>query len=688
MPLSVVNVGYPLAPVGPDAIGGAEQIVHALDRALTRAEQRSSVVAQAGSVVSGSLLPLPAPAEPFDDEGRHAVWRAVGAALAALGDTPDVVHLHGVDFPAYLPETRRPLVVTVHLPLACYPASFLAAHEGRVRFVAVSYAQAATARGFGFSDEIPNGVDLEFLLPQGEAESYAVTLGRICPEKGFHFAVAAAKEAGLELRIGGHVFPYPEHRAYFETELAPALDAQRRFIGAVSRNDKPRLLGRARCVIVPSLVEETCSLVALEALACGTPVVGLRRGALAEVVEHGKTGLLVERPEELGAALRDIGAIDRESCRRAAVERFAAARMTSAYLELYARLAAASSGAQSSTMPALSTRGAAAATRWRRVESLGELTSLARSWRALWQRCPDATVFSRPEWLLPWAGAFGPEHVLALVAERGGELAALVPLCITEGSLGPWQLLGVGNSDYGEVLAASAELLEEAVERARREVGARGVAFDAVASDTRLALELRRRGGAVTSEEVCPALALVANDAFAGVPAHLRKKLGRDRRRAARAGLSVERVEQRSLAEVVRCMFAYGKLRFAGAASLFADARAQTFLLEAGARLHAAGALRLHALWRGRECVGALYAFRSNDRLLSYQHAYHPALADLSPGIVLTAHAIESAALEGCASFDFLRGGEAYKYAWGARDRQLVKLVLAGDRALEPALAS
>jgi glycosyltransferase involved in cell wall biosynthesis len=168
---------------------------------------------------------------------------------------------------------------------------------------------------------------------------YALALGRICPEKGYHLALDAAAAARIPLVLAGELFRYRAHEDYFETELKPRLDGRnRRFIGPVALERKRRLLAGARCLLVPSLVSETSSLVSMEAMACGTPVIAFPSGALSEIVEHGRTGYLVNDVHEMAEAIRAVGAIDPEECRRVARERFSSRSMLARYFEVYEKL--------------------------------------------------------------------------------------------------------------------------------------------------------------------------------------------------------------------------------------------------------------------------------------------------------------------------------------------------------------
>lgn len=342
VPLTLLSVAYPFAPVGPDAVGGAEQILATLDRSLTRAGHRSIVIAQEGSCCQGTLLPIPKPedlGQRAQAEGHVHVRKAIAAALERF--PVDLIHFHGVDFASYLPSGGPPALATLHLPPHLYPREALAPRRPQTFLHCVSESQMrACPSGAPLRPAIPNGVDLEALRPEGRKRSYALSLGRICPEKAYHDGIDAARQAGVRLILAGKVFPYENHQRYFQEEIRPRLGRGVRFLGSLELRRKQRLLASARCLVVPSRIAETSSLVSMEALACGTPVVAFRIGALSEVIDHGRTGFLVSDVHEMAQALREIGSIDPAECRREAERRFSSELMVSRYLDLYRQLAA------------------------------------------------------------------------------------------------------------------------------------------------------------------------------------------------------------------------------------------------------------------------------------------------------------------------------------------------------------
>jgi len=343
MRLSVLSIAYPLAPIGPDAAGGSEQILTQLDRRLVRDGHHSVVIARQGSRAEGRLIEIPLDAAELDDDVRAAAQQRYRVAIrqAMARWDFDLIHMHSLDFHQYLPPEGPPVLVTLHLPPDWYPENIFRPARPRTWLQCVSASQLrACPPSSALLPPIENGVPVEHLSTHVRKRNFALSLGRICPEKGFHLALEAAQLAGSPLIVAGEIFRYRAHEDYYQREMLPRLDGRlRRFIGPVGLGRKRRLLAAARCLLIPSLVPETSSLVAMEALACGTPVVAYPAGALPDIVEHGRTGFLVENPHQMARAIHDAAQLDPAVCRAAARERFSAERMMREYLSLYERLA-------------------------------------------------------------------------------------------------------------------------------------------------------------------------------------------------------------------------------------------------------------------------------------------------------------------------------------------------------------
>ncbi|HZP63036.1 MAG TPA: glycosyltransferase family 4 protein [Terriglobales bacterium] len=342
MSLTVLNVSYPLARVAEDTAGGAEQILATLDAALVRAGHRSLVLAPHGSSCQGMLVSFSVSEQVLDDSAQRAVRARYRQAVNAVLDQHaiDVVHMHGIDFLDYLPLPGVPVIVTLHLPPGWYPPQAFQITRPDTHLVCVSQSQRRDCPADARIDAvIENGIVVENFRPAAIKKEYVVALGRVCPEKGLHLALEAASLSGLPLYIAGTVYEYPAHREYFDKEIRPRLVNGHRFLGPVGGAEKNRLLGEARCVLVSSLAPETSSLVAMEAAACGTPVVAFRAGALPETVRDGQTGFLVNSVEEMANAISRAAQLDPAECRSEAERRFSAVRMCAEYYAMYEKTA-------------------------------------------------------------------------------------------------------------------------------------------------------------------------------------------------------------------------------------------------------------------------------------------------------------------------------------------------------------
>jgi glycosyltransferase involved in cell wall biosynthesis len=349
--LSILHVAYPLLGVSEESAGGAEQVLLTVASEMAAAGHRTTIAAANGSRVPGELLatgePVSAPDQYEKREREHNE-----RVLAYLRRHPrefDLIHDQSGSFFRVAGGCPVPVLATLHLPRSFYRQELFEATAPNGFFNCVSEAQAFSFRDLpNLLGIVENGIALERFPFAREKGDYVLWLGRICEEKGPHLAIAAAQSSGVSLVIAGQIYPFSYHQQYFEREIRPRLSNKVRFVDTPLAAQKLKLLRNARALLLTSTAEETSSLVGMEAMACGTPVVAFRRGAFPEVVADGETGFVVDTIEEMGAALKRVGEISPEAC-RARVERdFSASRMAQEYEELYKRVLSAGSRAVAS----------------------------------------------------------------------------------------------------------------------------------------------------------------------------------------------------------------------------------------------------------------------------------------------------------------------------------------------------
>ncbi len=184
---------------------------------------------------------------------------------------------------------------------------------------------------------ILHGLRADRYPPSERDDGYLLHLGRYAPEKGTHLAIEAARVAGLPIKLAGRV--HAEEAQYFAEEVLPRLGQPGvEEVGEAAHGRKVALLRGARALICPLQWEEPFGLVAIEAMLCGTPVIGFPRGSFPEIVEEGVTGFLapLDDVEALGRLAAGLERFDRGACARRARARFSTAVMTTRYEALYA----------------------------------------------------------------------------------------------------------------------------------------------------------------------------------------------------------------------------------------------------------------------------------------------------------------------------------------------------------------
>lgn len=304
-----------------------------------------------------------------------------------------------------------------------------------------------------------------------------------------------------------------------------------------------------------------------------------------------------------------------------------------------------------------------------------ELKRLAPEWLALWQRSPNATPFQSPMWLLPWWRTFGSDELSTIVArDATGAMTALLPLYIVrddDESLG--MFLGTGNSDYLDIVgdADPAPLLAELAGRDCQMWDLQQLRPSSPVLTAPLPDGLQDQ---VLDHDRCPILPIEgAGDELQNlISTHFRKKIRYYRRALAKiAPVTTECATPATLDALLDALYELHAARWMrrGLPGVLDDDVVQRFHREAARGLLDTGALRMYAIRLGERIAAVFYGFAHAGTVYYYLSGYDPELERLSIGTLIVAHAIEQAVRDGATTFDFLRGAEEYKYAWGATDR-------------------
>jgi glycosyltransferase involved in cell wall biosynthesis len=243
----------------------------------------------------------------------------VAAAAGGLVETPVVHTVHGP-----LDETSR----------ANYTG--ISALAPNVGLISLSLNQRKAAPDLPWVANCPNALDLKAYPYHAERGGYLLFLGRMSADKGCHRAIEVAQRAGLPLRIAGKKRE-PAEREYFDAMVRPHLGDDIEYLGETSHVTKVSLLQNARATLFPVEWEEPFGLVMIESIACGTPVIATRFGAVPEVIEHGRSGIVVDHHLEMVEAIAEADRLEPLECRRSAEERFSVARMIADYEAAYRR---------------------------------------------------------------------------------------------------------------------------------------------------------------------------------------------------------------------------------------------------------------------------------------------------------------------------------------------------------------
>lgn len=333
--------------VPPVLYGGTERVVSWLTEELVRLGHDVTLFASGDSVTNARLVPVCPRALRLDAGCKDPLARHLVMTERVFQEAPafDLIHFH-LDYIHFSMARRSPVpcLTTLHGRLDIPDLVSVYQTFRDLPVVSISSAQRAPLPWANWQGTVLHGMPKKSLKPGQGSGKYLAFLGRVSPEKGVDEAIDIAMRSGMPLKIAAKVDPADVR--YFETCIKPLLNnGIVEFIGEIGHDAKSAFIGDAAALLFPICWPEPFGIVMIESLACGTPVIAYRRGSVPEIIEDGVTGFIVADSDAAVAAVKDIGKIDRQMCRKHFERHFSDQRMARDYVNIYQRLVRKTSSA-------------------------------------------------------------------------------------------------------------------------------------------------------------------------------------------------------------------------------------------------------------------------------------------------------------------------------------------------------
>jgi len=332
--LHVAEVAPPFFQVPPDGYGGIESVVAMLVDGLVARGHKVTLIGAGDHQTQAEFLATFE--EPQTERvGDPMVELTHAARVDALLEDLDVdlVHDHSTPGPILARGRNVPVVITSHGPAGQW-SEYLQAVDQLVHLVGISESQKALCPDLSWQAVVHNAVDTSGIPMNVNKGDDLVWIGRMSPDKGAHIAIDLARRADRRIVLAAKCTE-PQEEQYFDEYIQPRLGSDVDWRGEVGPPEKFELLGQASAFLFPLQWNEPFGMVVLEAMACGTPVVSLKRGAIPELVLDGVTGFLREEPEELPETFGRLKEIDPLACRARVEEHFNSELMVERYERLF-----------------------------------------------------------------------------------------------------------------------------------------------------------------------------------------------------------------------------------------------------------------------------------------------------------------------------------------------------------------
>lgn len=329
----------------PAKYGGTELVVSNLAEELVGAGHQVWVLATADSKTSAKLIPIfKKPIRLMPDSADQKTRESY--KIMGLGKTVEylrngcfeIIHNHlGWRLLPFEKIFGAPVITTLHGPLDNPTQKNFYKRYKNSNFTSISFNQRRPMLDLNFVGNVYNGIRVESFKFAPKPKDYFVFLGRMSPQKGPIQAIKIALSAGIKLVMAAKVDSVDKR--YFEKEVKPLIDDEQiKFIGEADHKKKNKLLGGAKALIAPIQWEEPFGLYFIEAMACGTPVITLKRGSAPEIILNNRTGFICANEQEMAEKIKMVNLIDRHFCRQYCLENFSSRRMAQNYLNVYEKI--------------------------------------------------------------------------------------------------------------------------------------------------------------------------------------------------------------------------------------------------------------------------------------------------------------------------------------------------------------
>ncbi len=325
-------------PTDPYSTGGTGVLVGNLAEGLIKRGHQVTLFATGNSRTSARLISItPKPyssAHPYSELTEyHHLSRAF-----QMADQFDIMDCHvehkGLLFSSLV---STPVVHTIEYGEFFTQELQLLKRYKHQNFIAISHAIAKEFKFLNFQGIVHNGLDLSRFPYNSKPQKYLLFLARLSPQKGPDLAIKTAKTLKIKLILAGKTSPADE--SYLQQKIFPQIDGQQiKYLGEINFRRKTPLLKNALTLLHPHQYFEAFGLAMIESQACGTPVIAFNRGAAQEVIQHGKTGFVVNNTQQMIKAVKKVDSIKRQDCRYFIEKNFNLNQMITGYEKIYQKI--------------------------------------------------------------------------------------------------------------------------------------------------------------------------------------------------------------------------------------------------------------------------------------------------------------------------------------------------------------